>query len=427
MTLTKKKYMPRLVDNMISRYLKVFGAVSIEGPKWCGKTWTSAHHANTINYLLDTANDYSYREAVRLNPKIALEGVRPVAIDEWQEAPAVWDAVRQAVDQADEKGLFILTGSVSRKGEKGRPVHSGAGRIASVGMRPMTLFESGDSDGIVSLRSLAEENIDFEPFHKEVDLDLLAHLCYRGGWPGNIQTPAADAGLIPIEYLKKLTTSDMSLSDGIAHDPNKVSLLLRAIARNTATTVSNATLQRDIQNGSNTLSMPTIYAYLDALKRLYVLEEIPGWNPPLRSKARIRRAPKRIFTDPSLALAALGTTPGKLIRDLPAMGYVFENLCLRDLLVYSAANGAEVYHYSDNSNLELDAIIEFGNGSYFAVEIKLNPGRIPEAITAINRFKSKMRNAGFDAPTRSLVITGGGVGQLRDDGIMIVPISALRE
>jgi len=422
-----KNYMPRLVDSMISRYLNVFGAVSIEGPKWCGKTWTSERHANTVNYLLNTENNYSYREAVRLNPKIALAGSRPVAIDEWQEAPAVWDAVRHAVDQTGEKGLFILTGSVSRKGEQGRPAHSGAGRIASVCMRTMSLFESGDSDGRVSLARLCDKRIDFEPFHKDVDLDRLALLCYRGGWPGNIKTPGADAGLVPIEYLKKLTESDLSLSDGVEHDPNKVSLLLRAIARNTATTVSNATLQRDIQNGANTLSMPTIHAYLDALKRLYVLEEIPGWNPPLRSKTRIRQAPKRIFTDPSLALAALRTTPGKLVRDLPAMGYVFENLCLRDLLVYAASNDAQVCHYADNSNLEIDAVVEFGNGSYFAVEIKLNPGRIPEAITTLNRFKSKMRDSGFVAPALSLILTGGGIGQIRDDGIVIVPATALRE
>jgi predicted AAA+ superfamily ATPase len=425
MTLTKKGYKQRLVDDTIAQYMDIFGAVTVEGPKWCGKTWTVLNHANSVFYVLDTSGGYSVREAVRINPKIALQGTPPVAIDEWQEAPAVWDAVRQAVDEEEGKGRFLLTGSVLKKGKDHKPVHSGAGRIARVRMYPMTLFESGDSDGRVSLKDIFG-GIPFEAFLNRFDLERLVSLTVRGGWPGNLAVSDRNAGVLAREYLEMISTSDISESDGTERDAAKVTLLLRALARNISSDASNATLQRDIQNGSNSLSMPTITAYLDSLKRLYVLDEIPAWSPALRSKTRIRQAPKRIFSDPSLAVAALNTTSGKLLLDMSAFGYLFENMCLRDLAVYAAANEGRLYHYRDDSNLEVDAVIEMPDGAYGAFEIKVNPERVPEGLSVLKRFQEKMAARNAEPPRCLAVITGGGTAQRRADGICIVPVTSLR-
>jgi predicted AAA+ superfamily ATPase len=270
------------------------------------------------------------------------------------------------------------------------------------------------------------EGVDFETNAKPVDIINLINLAIRGGWPANLTTPIADAGLVPRQYIELLMTADISLSDDVPRDSAKVNLLLQALARNISTTVSNASLQRDIENGANSLAMPTIISYLDAFKNLHVLEEIPGWKPPIRTKARIGQTPKRIFTDPSLAVAALKTFPKKLLHDLSAFGYIFENLCLRDLTVYADSIGGKIFHYTDNSNLEIDAIIESEDGSYGAFEIKLNPERIPEALSALKRFKEKMIAAKYEPPVCLAVITGGGIVQKREDGIYIVPITALR-
>jgi predicted AAA+ superfamily ATPase len=375
--------------------------------------------------MINTDGNYSFREAASLNPKLALDGQPPVAIDEWQEVPAIWDAVRQRVDAVPEKGMFLLTGSVTKKNPKNRPVHSGAGRIARVKMRPMTLFESGDSDGSISLAELFED-VDFEANAKPIDIENLIHLTIRGGWPANLETPEPDAGLIPRQYIELLATADISLSDDTPRDSAKVRLLLQSLARNISTTVSNASLQRDIQNGANSLSMPTIISYIDSFRRLYVLEEIPGWKPPIRTKARIQQSPKRIFADPSLAVAALKASPKKLLTEMSAFGYIFESLCLRDLTTYAESINGEIFHYTDNSNLEIDAIIETEDGSYGAFEVKLNPERIPEALSALKRFKEKMKAAKYAPPKCLAIITGGGVVQRREDGVYIIPITALR-
>lgn len=321
--------------------------------------------------------------------------------------------------------MFLLTGSITKKNSQDNPVHSGAGRIARLKMRPMTLFESGDSDGSISLKELFE-GVEFSVQNKPVNVVNLIHLAVRGGWPANLETPEPDAGLIPRQYIELLATSDISNSDDTARDSAKVNLLVQALARNVSTTVSNATLQRDIQNGANSLSMPTITSYLDALKRLYVLEEIPGWKPPIRTKARINQTPKRIFVDPSLAVAALKTSPAKLLYDLSSFGYIFENLCIRDLAVYADSLGGNIFHYVDNSNLEIDAIIETEDGSYGAFEVKLNPERIPEGLTALKRFKEKMKAQNYEQPKCLAIITGGGIVQRREDGIYIIPITALK-
>jgi predicted AAA+ superfamily ATPase len=424
MTLTKPSYKSRIVDKKIEEYLSIFGAVLIEGPKWCGKTWTMLNHAESVVYLMDPAGNYSIREAARMNPASILGGAAPSAIDEWQEVPGIWDAVRFEVDQNREKGRYLLTGSTRPINKK--PLHSGAGRIARLRMRTMSLFESGDSNGKASLSALFSGE-EIPAFSNPVELDRLIQFAIRGGWPENLEIPETKASIIPEQYLSLIASSDISkLDDDTRRDPVKVELLLRAFARNTASQVSNATLQQDIQNDANSLSMPTIQSYLTALKSLFVIEEAPGWRPAIRSRTRIQTTPKRFFTDPSLAVAGLRTSHRKLREDLSAFGGVFENLCYRDLAIYAEAIDGNVYHYRDNSNLEVDVIIERNDGGYGAFEIKLNPDRADEGVKSLKRFAEKMTEKGVVAPACLAVITGGGIGKKREDGVYVIPITALK-
>lgn len=424
MTLTEIGYRERIADTHIDECLKLFGAVVVEGPKWCGKTWTVLNHAESVVYLMDPGNNYSVREAAQINPSSALKGKQPHAIDEWQEVPGVWDAVRFDVDRSKEKGKYLLTGST--KPLMKRPLHSGIGRIVRVDLRPMSLFESGDSSGNISLSQLFA-NKKIEAYPTQVDLDHLAYLVTRGGWPENIGISPEKCQVLPHYYLEELAYSEISeLDDNINRDPDKVTALLRALARNAASNVSNVTLQKDIGNKANSLSAQTISNYLAALRRLYVLEEIPAWKPALRSKVRLQGAPKRMLVDPSLTVAGLQATPRQLVNDLPTLGNVFESLCLRDLRVYAGALGGKLAHYRDNSYLEVDAIIELSVNSYGAFEVKLNPARVDEAAATLTRFRNKMLQGGYPPPACIAIITGGGVVRQRADGIYEVPVTELK-
>ncbi|MCL2655620.1 MAG: DUF4143 domain-containing protein [Coriobacteriia bacterium] len=424
MSLTEKGYQERIVDKEIDLLLGLFGALVIEGPKWCGKTWTVLNHAESITYLMDPKNDYANREMARVNPASVLEGLHPHAIDEWQEVVGIWDAVRFEVDRSKERGKFLLTGSTKPLMKK--PLHSGIGRIGRVAMRPMTLFESRDSSGRISLKQIFE-NEDFGAYAALTDLEHLAYLSTRGGWPENRETPIDQSHRLPQNYLNELAHSEISeLDDEINRDPQKVTALLQALARNTASTVSNATLQRDASNADNSLSKPTATNYLAALRRLYALEEISAWKPALRSKVRVQAAPKRMLVDPSLAVAGLGAKPQQLMRDMPTFGHIFESLCLRDLQVYARAIEGKLFHYRDSTGLEVDAIIELGMAVYGAFEVKLNMTRTDEAVASLMRFKRKMEQGGYSPPACMAVITGGGVVQKRPDGIYVVPITELK-
>jgi predicted AAA+ superfamily ATPase len=422
MALTENGYRSRLVDKKIERYLKLFGALSIEGPKWCGKTWTALNHANSVVYLLDPENNYANRESARLNPASILEGENPLLVDEWQEVPGIWDAVRFASDRTRKKGLFLLTGSVTPK--KDTYAHSGAGRIARIRMRSMSLFEGGFSKGTVSLSRLFEgEKI--EATASRLSQNALIDLLVRGGWPGNISVSGEDAPILPQQYLEALSESDISHADNVKRNPQLTLHLLAALARVNATTAFNTAITTDVQAKFGSITRQTIAEYLAALIRLYVIDEIPQWFPDLRDKLRLRRAPKRIFTDPSIALCALRATPAELRRNPRTLGGLFENLCLRDLLVYAEAIGAKLSHYHDNTELEIDAILELDT-RWAAIEIKLGAHRIEEGAQAVSRLCAKVQSKGAPAPAFLAILTGGGPAFTRKDGIHIIPIDCLR-
>jgi predicted AAA+ superfamily ATPase len=373
---------------------------------------------------MNPEGNYANRQLAALNPSTALEGEPPRLIDEWQVAPELWDATRFEVDRGKTKGRYILTGSSTPARRK--PVHSGAGRIARVQLRPMTLFESGESNGTVSLRALFDGQT-ISAAAAPGSLEDVARFCIRGGWPENIEAPNNRAARMPIQYLEAIQSSDISSADDVARDARKVAVLLRALARNNATMVSNTALKWDISKGEGSISTPTLASYLNALKHIFVLEEIAGWVPDTRSKARARMSPKRYLVDPSLAAAALGISAERLMEDLPTFGMIFEGLCMRDLQVYAWLMDARLLHYHDDDGLEVDFIVERRDGSYAAVEVKLNPGHEDIAAASLTRFSSKMQAKGSPPPQTSLIVTGSGLAFTRDDGISVVPITSLRD
>ena len=429
MSLKKPGYKTRLADKKLREYLKLFGAVSVEGPKWCGKTWTSLNHANTITYIMDPSGNYSNKTRAELNPSLVLDGKIPHVIDEWQEVPGIWDAVRYDIDQKPGLGKYILTGSVTPPRESYK--HSGAGRIAILRMRPMTLYESGDSRALVSFASLfAGRKI--SPFAADIDLLRLIDITIRGGWPGALNLPIEKAGNISVEYINALIKNDLFSGNFSKRNPMKLQILLRSLARNNATTVSDTTLTMDIageeRSSSNEilLSRNSVADYTADLKRIFVIEDIPGWMPYIRSKTRMRMSPKLIFADPSLAIAALGIGRRRLFEELNTYGFMFENLCLRDLCAYAEFYGASLYHYRDNSNLEVDAIVEMKDGVWGAFEIKLGENQIESAVATLLRLKNKIVSDGAREPSCLAVITGGGLGRKREDGVYVIPINALK-
>jgi hypothetical protein len=422
MALTEKGYKLRLIDEKVSRYMGLFGALSIEGPKWCGKTWTALNHANGVVYLLDPENDYAKREAAKLNPASVLTGERPLLVDEWQEVPGIWDAVRFASDRTKEKGLFLLTGSVTPK--KGSFTHSGAGRIGRIRMRTMSLYESGDSSGAASLTELFDGK-KIKPGISALSQDRLIELVIRGGWPENIKAKEEDAGILPEQYNLALAETDITSADNVKRNPELVLHLLAAIARTNVSLAKQNTIVADVQARFGEVARQTAAEYLSALKRLYVVEEIPQWFPELRDKLRLRKAPKRMIADPSIAVSALKAKPADLIRDPRTLGGIFETLCLRDLLVYSETTGAKLSHYHDATGLEIDAIVELGT-KWAGIEIKMGVHRVNEGAASLSRLREKLTSRGAAAPAFLAVITGGGPLHTRDDGIHVIPIDCLK-
>jgi len=422
MTLTEPNYRSRLVDRQIKRYLRLFGALSIEGPKWCGKTWTALNHANSVVYILDPENDYANREAAKLNPASILTGAPPLLVDEWQEVPGIWDAVRFASDRTKEKGLYLLTGSVTPR--KDSYAHSGAGRIARFHMRTMSLYESGDSSGIVSLSGLFE-GATIKPDASKLSQVRLIDLLTRGGWPENIVTPREDAGIIPGQYNTALAETDITTVDNTKRNPALVLHLLAALARTNASLASQKTIVADVQSRFGEVTRQTVAEYLSVLKRLYVIEEIPQWFPELRDKLRLRKAPKRILTDPSIAVSALKARPNDLARDPRTLGALFENLALRDLMIYSEVTDAKLSHYHDANGLEVDAIIELGT-QWAGLEIKMGAHRVEEGVVVLEKLRDKLVSKGAPKPAFLCVITGGGPVFTRDDGVHVIPLDCLR-
>ena len=417
-------YKTRLVDKKLSEYLKLFGAISVEGPKWCGKTWTSLNHGNSVTYIMDPAGNYSNKTRAVLNPSLVLDGKKPHVIDEWQEVPGIWDAVRFDIDKNPGFGKFILTGSVTPPRESYK--HSGTGRIAIIRMRPMTLYESDDSAGAVSLAHIfAGKKI--KPFTADIALHRLIDITVRGGWPQSLNLPVEKAGNLSVEYINTLLKNDLFDSGFSKKNSAKLHVLLRSLARNNATTVNESTLTADVSGqGDITLSRNSVAEYITDLKRIFVIEDIPGWNPGIRSKTRIRMSSKIMFADPSLAIAALGIGKRRLFEDLNTYGFMFENLCLRDLYAYAEFHGGSLYHYRDNSNLEVDAVIEMKDGSWGAFEIKLGESQVDAAAQTLLRIKNKLVSSGAEEPSCLAVITGGGLGRKRKDGVYVIPVNALK-
>ena len=419
-------YKPRIIDAKVEEYLSAFGAVCIEGPKWCGKTWTSAQHSKSEIYIGDPANNFQNRQLAELSPELVLTGEAPRLIDEWQEVPPLWDAVRYKVDQTAEKGQFILTGSATPN-HKG-VLHSGAGRIAKLRMRPMSLYESGDSSGQVSLEKLCYGEVT-TAMTGEVDLTKLIKLIICGGWPGSLGLPLKQAMLLPAEYLNAVIDDDVYRIDGIRRDTQKMRLLLRSLARNESTTVTNRMLMRDIKAvDDEDIDGETVSAYLDIFKRLFITDNQPPFAAGIRSSVRIKQAEKRHFSDPSLACALLRATPAGLIGDLETLGFLFEALCERDLRIYAESFDANLYHYQDYQNQEIDAVIELADGQWCAFEIKLGANQIDIAAENLLKIKRQIEEDPRGKPPAVLCVLCGmsNAAYRRVDGVFVVPITALK-
>ena len=364
-----KKYMPRVSDKVLVDHLESVGAVLIEGAKWCGKTTTAKHLAQSMIEMDRPDMTEQYQQMARINPAGLLEGDVPHLIDEWQIAPNLWNAVRYEVDQRDEFGQFILTGS-SVPPIISENMHTGTGRIVRMRMRPMTLFESGDSNGQVSLSDLFEgKDIYGSDNH---NIDELAYLICRGGWPKSVGQPMKVALRQAYSYFDAIVNSDISRVDGINRDTERAKRLMRSYARNISSQAAIETIRKDmLVNDTDSFDKESAYSYINALKKTFVIEDAPSWNPNLRSKTAIRTTETRYFVDPSIAVASLGLGPNDLVNDLEYMGFIFENLCVRDLRVYAEALDGSVYHYRDKSELECDSVVHLRNGKYGLVEIKL--------------------------------------------------------
>ena len=421
----KTQYKPRVIDESVKKYLSIFGAVCIEGPKWCGKTWTSSYHSNSEFLIGDPANNFQNRSLAELSPSIVLEGKTPRLLDEWQEVPSIWDAVRYTIDQRAEKGQFILTGSSTPK-RKGI-LHSGAGRIGKLRMRTMSLYESGNSSGVVSLKELCNGKIT-PSITGEVNLRDLASYIIRGGWPGNLNVPIESASLLPQSYLDAILDDDSERIDHKKYDESKMRLLLRSLARNESTTATKKKLLNDIKEiDDESLDENTVATYLDVFNRLFLLDNQPPFSTNIRSSVRIKQAEKRHFCDPALACALLKATPDKLIGDLETFGFLFEALCERDLKIYAESFGANVFHYQDYDGKEIDAVIELEDGKWCAFEIKLGANQIDKAAENLLLIKKSISDNGGIAPSVLCVISGlSNAAYQRPDGVFVIPITALK-
>ena len=426
MSLKPKDYMPRLIDSKIQDLLLVAGAVSIEGPKWCGKTWTSKYHSNSEFLLADPNGNFNNKRLALLNPELALVGQKPRLIDEWQEVPSIWDAVRGKVDETIEKGQYILTGSATVN--KDKYIHSGAGRIARLKMRPMSLYESGYSDGLVSLKDICL-NTAKDCYIGEVSLDRIINYILVGGWPAAIGMSEKQGMLLSKEYIKTILSEDIYKVDDIKRDSHKVELLLRSLARNESTTVTNKTLKNDVKEKDlDDINVDTITDYLNLFNKLYLIENIPPFANKIRSSLRVKQSEKRHFVDQSLACALLNLTKEKLLNDLEFLGFLFESLVERDLLTYVSSFDAKLYHYQDYDNNEIDAIIEIEDGSWCGVEIKLGANQIEEAANNLIRINKLIISQGGEGAKSLCVICGlTNAAYKRPDGVYVVPITSLKD
>ena len=424
MSLRKKEYINRLVDKKIEDYLSIFGAVSIEGPKWCGKTWASLNHANSVVFL----DDEETRQKAELSLDLILNDKSPELIDEWNLIPKTWDAIRRKCDETTDKGNYILTCStkLTDNEQKEKIHHSGAGRIGKINMYTMSLYESGDSTGKASLQEMLNDTLKNQ-INEKVTLEQLANLIIRGGWPSNIKAEKDKVNIIPKSYIDAILDKDMN--DDKNRDKNKMLMLLKSLARNESTVASNSTLMKDINelenNEERIESRITVDDYLNVLNRLHIIENQNAYSENYRSPDRIGKSPKRHFTDPSLACACLDLTKDKLINDLKTFGFMFESMVERDLRIYIEYLNGKLYHFRDNvTGLEVDSILEFSDGEYAAVEIKLGFNQVEEAKKSLLNFYNNM----VKKPKFMCVVVGytDVIAKDPETGIYIVPVTALK-
>ena len=416
-------YMDRCIDRSIERDLGIFGAVLIQGPKWCGKTTTAQRFAESTLSLSDPAGDFAALQLARIDPAQAIVGATPRLIDEWQEEPKLWDAIRFECDRrAGEPGQFLLTGSATPN-DADQPMHSGIGRISRLRMETMTLAELGVSTRAVSLESLFNGCVIKAALGSINGIAGIADLLCRGGWPQAVGKTTADAMRISAAYIDGVCESDVSKVDGVKRDPEKVRALLSSLARNESTLAGEKSLEKDL---GGDVSRSTLRRYTDALRRIHIIDDIPAWHPALRSPVKLRQSAKRHLADPSLAVALLGANPESLASDPKTLGLLFESLVLHDLKVYAAANDSSVSHYHDADDLEVDAVIHRRDGTWIAVEVKLGSPQIPEASANLLRLERKLVERGERPPAAKLIVIGFGMPvHTTPEGIIVAPVDTL--
>lgn len=422
----ENKYLKRIADRVLQDRLAASGAVLIEGPKWCGKTRTALENSKSHLFMQDPDKAISYLKAADTKPSLLLKGDTPRLLDEWQTAPVLWDAVRFMVDQRGKSGQFILTGSAVPKDNVVQ--HTGTGRISRLLMRPMSLYESMESNGSVSLKALFDGETEIDNF-STLTIEQITFAIVRGGWPASIGKSEKIALRHAIDYVEAIINADVSRVDGIEKNPVRVRALLRSLSRNISTLATIRTIHDDIAMGDadESISEKTISQYLGALDRIFVTENLPAWNPALRSKTAIRTSPKRQFVDPSIAAAVLRLTPSGLLEDFNYFGFLFESLCDRDLRIYAEAIDGQVFHYRDASGLEADAVIALNDGRWAAVEVKLGSKEIEDAAVHLLELKNKVNTEKMREPSFLMILTGSEIAYRREDGVYVVPLGCLKE
>ncbi|MEG1469960.1 MAG: DUF4143 domain-containing protein [Anaerovoracaceae bacterium] len=427
------KYLPRIVDKLIDERLGVMGALLIAGPKWCGKTTSAEQKSRSVLKMQDPDNTAGYLATAQVKPSLLLMGENPRLIDEWQMAPVLWDAVRTAVDNRQEEGLFILTGSTSV--DESLIMHSGTGRISRLLMRTMSLYETLESNGKISLMDLFNNaDMDIDGIQSDLSIEDLIFAACRGGWPAALNKKDLRASLyIAKSYVENICESDVSTVDGIKKDPKRVRMILNSYSRNISTLATDKTVYKDVVANFSDMSIPTFNSYIDALCRLFVIDDINGWCPSIRSASAIRSGKKREFIDPSIAVASLGLSPEKLMVDLNTFGFIFENLCLRDLKVYSSAMEGETSYYHDRYGLEADCVLHLSDGRYALIEFKLGSIQIEEGAQHLLKLNNLIKKNNADKnlnimePCFLAIVTGGQMAYTRPDGVKIIPIGCLKD
>jgi predicted AAA+ superfamily ATPase len=427
------EYLTRMADSLLEEKLEAFGAVLIEGPKWCGKTTTAMRKAKSVLQLQDPDTREGYLTTAAIRPSLLLAGDTPRLIDEWQMAPVLWDAVRVMVDKRDKPGQFILTGSNTV--DESAIMHSGIGRISRMQMLPMSLYESGESNGAISLSELFNNpDLDIDGITSDMRIEELIYAACRGGWPASLKPVTGTARLlIARDYVNSVCRIEVSTVDNIQKDENLVRLILRTYARNISTLAKKSSMIKDIKSKIETLAENTFDSYVEALKKLFVIQDIDAWNPAIRSATAIRSSPKRGLIDPSVAVAALGLTPEQLQMDLKTFGFIFECMGIRDLKAYSQALGSTISYYSDRYGLEADAVMHLPDGRYALIEFKLGGKEIEEGASHLLKIKRLVKEANesesqskLREPDLLLVITGGPIAYTRPDGVKIIPLACFK-